>query len=135
MPRNGLIDSGALVAWLDPREEHHGWARETLLGLGGPFFTCEAVLSEAFFLLSEPHSLALEKLLRQGHVGIGLNLAQELPAVLVLVNQYATVPMSLADACLVRMTEILPDSVVITTGSDFKIYRRHRRLVVPCLMP
>ena len=135
MPRNCLIDSGALVALLDPREEHHRWARETFLAQAGPFSTCEAVLSEAFFLLSEPHSRALEKLLRQGHLGIGFNLAQELPAVLDLVNKYATVPMSLADACLVRMAEILPDAVVITTDSDFKIYRRHRRLTVPGLMP
>jgi hypothetical protein len=43
--------------------------------------------------------------------------------------------MSLADACLVRMTETLPDPVILTTDSDFRIYRRHSRQVVPCVIP
>ena len=47
----------------------------------------------------------------------------------------AGAPMSVADACLVRMTETLPDPVIVTTDADFKIYRRHSRQVVPCLMP
>src|SRR4051794_41006558 len=41
--------------------------------------------------------------------------------------EYASVPMSLADACLVRMTEIVPEPVIVTTGSDFRSYRRHSR--------
>jgi hypothetical protein len=43
--------------------------------------------------------------------------------------------MSLADACLVRMTEILAEPVVVTTDTEFRIYRCHGRQVVPCLMP
>jgi len=66
---------------------------------------------------------------------MGLNLADELIQVLDLRAKYADVPMSLADACLVRMSETLPDPVVLTTDADFKIYRRHSRQVVPCLMP
>jgi len=55
--------------------------------------------------------------------------------VLKLVQKYADVPMSLADACLVRMAEMLPDPVVLTTDSDFRVYRRHSRQIVPCVMP
>jgi uncharacterized protein len=43
--------------------------------------------------------------------------------------------MSLADACLVRMTETVSDPLVLTTDSDFAIYRRHSRQVIPCVMP
>ena len=43
--------------------------------------------------------------------------------------------MSLADACLVRMTEVLPDPVLLTTDSDFRIYRRNSRQTIPCLSP
>ena len=50
-------------------------------------------------------------------------------------RKYADVPMSLADGCLVRMTETLPDPLLLTTDSDFRIYRRHSRQVVPCLLP
>ncbi len=135
MPKNCLADSGALVALLDPREEYHRWAQAAFARQPEPWFTCEAVVSEAFFLLPEPHARALEKLLRQGHLRMGLNLADELIQVLDLRAKYADVPMSLADACLVRMSETLPDPVLLTTDADFKIYRRHSRQVVPCLLP
>lgn len=135
MPKSCIVDSGALAALLDPREEHHPWAREIFFRQPGPWLTCEAVVSEAFFLLHEPHARALEKLLRGGQLRLELNLADELVQVLDLRAKYADVPMSLADACLVRMTETLPDPVVLTTDSDFKIYRRHSRQVVPCLLP
>jgi predicted nucleic acid-binding protein len=123
------------VAVLDPREQHHRWAQAAFGRQPEPWFTCEAVVSEAFFLLHEPHARALEKLLRQGHLRMGLNLADELIQVLDLRAKYADVPMSLADACLVRMSETLPDPVVLTTDADFKIYRRHSRQVVPCILP
>jgi predicted nucleic acid-binding protein len=50
-------------------------------------------------------------------------------------EKYADVPMSLADACLVRMTEMVSDAVILTTDRDFQIYRRHGRQVVACLTP
>jgi predicted nucleic acid-binding protein len=52
-----------------------------------------------------------------------------------LMEKYADVPMSLADACLVRMSEAASDAVILTTDRDFRIYRRHGRQVVPCLTP
>jgi len=50
-------------------------------------------------------------------------------------KKYRNVPMSLADACLVRMTEIAADPILMTTDSDFRLYRRHGRQVVPCVTP
>jgi uncharacterized protein len=55
--------------------------------------------------------------------------------VLTLLRKYSDVPMSLADACLVRMSETLADPVILTTDEDFRVYRRHGRQIVPCLMP
>jgi predicted nucleic acid-binding protein len=65
----------------------------------------------------------------------GFSLDGDLESVLKLLQKYADVPMSLADACLVRMAETLPDPVILTTDSDFRIYRRHSRQMVPCVMP
>ncbi len=135
MPKNCIVDSGPLAALLDPREQHHVWARETLSRQAMPWLTCEAALSEAFFLLHPPHALALDQLLSHGHLRVAFSFAEQLPTVLGLRAKYASVPMSLADACLVRMTETTPDPVLVTMDSDFKIYRRHSRQVVPCLMP
>jgi hypothetical protein len=47
----------------------------------------------------------------------------------------ADVPMSLADGCLVRMSEAFSESMILTTDSDFRVYRRHSRQIVPCLTP
>ena len=135
MPKNCIVDSGSLAALLDPREEHHVWARETLSRQPLPWLSCEAVLSEGFFLLHPPHARALDQLLRRGHLRPAFNLTEELLQILALRAKYADVPMSLADACLVRMTETLPDPVVVPTDAAFKIYRRFNRQVVPCLMP
>jgi uncharacterized protein len=59
----------------------------------------------------------------------------DMESVLRLLQKYADVPMSLADACLVRMTETLSDPLVLTTDSDFRVYRRHSRQIIPCVMP
>jgi predicted nucleic acid-binding protein len=50
-------------------------------------------------------------------------------------EKYTDVPMSFADACLVRMAEILPDPILLTTDTDFRVYRRHGRQIIPCAMP
>lgn len=63
------------------------------------------------------------------------DLSSHVPAVLKLMQKYADVPMSLADACLVRMTETHADSLILTTDADFRVYRRHSRQVLPCRMP
>ena len=132
---SSVVDSSALFALLDPREEHHAWASLTFSTLAGPWLTCEAVLTETFFQVHEPQARALSRMLRSGAVRVAFDLQQELTAVLDLRDKYANVPMSLADACLVRMSETLPEPVIVTTDSDFRIYRRHGRRAVPVLMP
>ena len=74
-------------------------------------------------------------MLRRGAITVGFDLARELDPVLGLMRKYAKLPMSLADACLVRTTDTLRDPVVLTTDRDFRVYRRHSRQVVPCRVP
>ncbi len=92
-------------------------------------------MSEAFHFLGTRGAPGLSALLRRRAVLVAFNLANELEPVLKLTRKYANVPMSLADACLVRMSEILPDPVILTTDTDFRIYRRHGRHVVPAVTP
>jgi uncharacterized protein len=68
-------------------------------------------------------------------VVVVFDIANDLEPVLKLMQKYADLPMSLADACLVRMTEMRSDPVILTTDADFRIYRRHGRQVIPCVMP
>ncbi len=135
MPKSCLVDSGVLVALLDPREEHHGWATEVLLTASQPWLTCEAVFSEALFLLHSPHAKALRKLVRCGQLQVAFHLADHVEEVLDLLDKYHDTPMSVADACLVRMSELVADPLVYTTDADFLVYRRYSRQSIPCLMP
>jgi predicted nucleic acid-binding protein len=62
-------------------------------------------------------------------------LVEHFEAVIDLLRKYDDVPISVADACVVRMTELLPRSLALTTDAHFSIYRRHGRKVVPVLLP
>jgi predicted nucleic acid-binding protein len=130
-----LVDAGFLIALLSRRDRHHPWAAAQSPQLAPPWKTSEAVLSEAFHLLGARGRPGLTAILRRRAVVSAFDLADELDRVLNLMQKYADVPMSLADACLVRMTETLADPVILTTDADFRIYRRHSRHVVPCITP
>jgi predicted nucleic acid-binding protein len=135
VPQSVIIDTSGLVALLDPRDQHHKWSRSAVADLSLPWLTCEAVATEAFFLLTGVEADRLMRILRDDRLQMTSALVEDVSSVLDLMQKYASVPMSFADACLVRMTEILPEPVLVTTDADFKIYRRHNRQVIPCLMP
>jgi predicted nucleic acid-binding protein len=132
-----LVDTGPLVALLNRRDRYHRWARDTLDTVEPPLFTCEAVLSEVCFLLStvDGGQDAAVAAVESGIVSIDFSVSAEIASLRTLMRKFADVPMSLADACLVRMSESSRDPVLITLDSDFLIYRRNRRQVVPTLMP
>lgn len=135
MAANVLADASFLVALINRRDAHHEWAAAQSANHPPPWTTCEAALAEAFHLLGAPGAPGLRVLLRRGSLRPAFDLGAQLEPVLKLMEKYADVPMSLADGCLVRMTESLSDSLLLTTDGDFRVYRRHSRQVVPCLMP
>jgi uncharacterized protein len=130
-----LVDAGFLVALLSRRDGNHRWATAQSSQRPPPWRTCEAVLSEAFHLLGTRGDHALAELLRRRAVVSAFDLGGDVEPVLKLMDKYADVPMSLADACLVRMTETASGPTLLTTDSDFRIYRRQGRHVVPCVIP
>ena len=135
MATSALVDSGFLVALLSRRDRNHRWAAAEAPRLLPPWTTCEAVLSEASHLLGGHGTRSLSLLLRRGALVCGYHFSDDMDAVLKLLEKYADVPMSFADACLVRMTETLNDPVLLTTDTDFRIYRRHGRQIIPCVLP
>jgi predicted nucleic acid-binding protein len=135
MARNLLVDAGFVVALLSSRDTHHHWAVTQAQEFPPPWSTCEAVLSEAYHLLGQQGAGSLGSLLRRRALVVALDLAKSVEPVTKLIEKYSDVPMSLADACLVRMTEILADPVILTTDEDFRVYRRHGRRVIPCVTP
>ena len=136
--RTTLVDTGPLVAFLNRRDHHHRWAVDTLAALRPPLLTCEAVLSEAIYLVRSlpAGGEAVMEMLARGVIRPVFRLEDEASAVKTLVARYRDVPMDLADACLVRMTEIYAEPALVTLDTEFRdIYRRHGRKTIPTVLP
>ena len=137
MNRQVILDTGPLVAFLDRQDHYHDWALAAWEDIEPPMLTCESVLSEACFLLAETDGgpAAVMALLERNLIAIKFDLESEAAAVARLMARYANVPMSLADACAVRQSELFSRGRVLTLDADFRIYRRHGRQVIPLLIP
>jgi uncharacterized protein len=137
MSQTFIADTGFLVALLSRDDQHHTWAVQQSSTLQLPLLTCEAVLTETCFLLSRnqnSHRLVFA-LLERGILQISFTLTQECTAIDQLMTRYASVPMSLADACLVRMVEQIPNGIVLALDGDFFIYRKNANQTIPVLYP
>jgi predicted nucleic acid-binding protein len=135
MAENVLVDAGFLVAILTDRDANHRWADLVSEQYPPPWKTCEGALSEAFYVLGRQGTDALAELLHRHTVSCPFQLDDNVEEILALMRKYANVPMSFADACLVRMSETTAQPILLTTDTDFRIYRRHSRQVIPCKMP
>jgi predicted nucleic acid-binding protein len=132
-----IADTGPLVAFLDRRDGYHVWASEQIDLIKPPMLVCEPVLSEAMFLLSH-HTEGREAVLTlvtKGALKIAFSLDEHLDQVRRLVGKYRSVPMSLADACIVCMAELNGGHLVWTIDSDFAVYRKHGRMPLTLIHP
>ena len=132
-----ILDTGPLVAFFRAADQHHAWTVERWRELPAPFHTCEAVIVEALHLLrQEPQAGALLlRFLKQQRIKLDFDLKSQIATVEVLMGAYKNVPMSLADACLVRMAEMIPNSSIFTLDSDFLVYRKHGKRGIPVILP
>ena len=137
MRQRVILDTGPLVAFINRRDRFHQWVRTEWDTIEPPLLTCEAVLAEACFLLQNVYGgkETVISLVNTGVVHVPFRLNEEVVRIGELLTRYQSVPMSLADACLVRMSEQYSGSSVLTMDSDFLIYRKNRNEVIPVIMP
>jgi predicted nucleic acid-binding protein len=129
-----ILDAGPLIAAINSRDHHHRWARETLERLGPPFYSCPEAMAEAAAMTGRP--AAIVEMIQAKEIVLAFDLSGETAGVLALLKKYRDREMDLADACIVRMTELMRDCRVITLDrSDFAIYRRNGRGVIPVIVP
>jgi predicted nucleic acid-binding protein len=129
-----IADTGLLVAAADPHDRYHAWAAEALRR-HAPFPTCEAVVLETAWVLGSP--VAVLGLLARGDLVVdpAFDFVTEIPRLLELCRKYGDRSMDLADACLVRTTELTVRCKIWTVDRAFVAYRRHGRQAVPCEFP
>jgi uncharacterized protein len=132
-----LCDMGPLVAFLNRSDQYHSWAKRQFDQISPPLLTCEAVISEAVFLLQSDGLSAdpLFEAIDRGKVQTIFSADAHWPDLRRLIRKYQDLPMSFADACLVRMSELVESCQVITADGHFRVYRRHGRPVIPLLSP
>ena len=132
-----LVDSGPLVALLVARDQYHDWAVRQFERITAPLLTCEAVLSETQFLVHRfgGNPLVVLDMVARGALNLAFQVEDEIDRLRELQATYRNLPMSLADACLVRMSELHSRCRVFTTDSDFRTYRRNGRQVISVLLP
>jgi uncharacterized protein len=131
-----ILDSGPLVAWLCPRDEHHAWVRRTFQEIAPGSIVCEAVLAEVCHLaakegVARARVIEFVRRLRINPV----SLVTELETIGSLLDRYADAPMDFADACVVRLAEIHLDATVCTTDSHFRFFRKNGQDAIQLLAP
>jgi uncharacterized protein len=132
-----IVDAGPLVASFDRAERHHRWVVERIEELDPPLLVCEPVLAEAAYLLRSYSrgQDALFELLSKGALNLAFPMEEHLGALRRMLAKYSDKPMSLADACIVRMAEIYEFHSVLTLDSDFLVYRKHGRIPLTLIHP
>jgi predicted nucleic acid-binding protein len=129
-----ILDAGPLIAALNRGDRHHRWARDTIARLGPPFHSCPEAMAEAAAMTGQP--IAIVEMIEAGEIVLAFDLAAQAASVRLLLKRYADREMDLADACLVRMTELVRDCRVITLDRvDFSVYRRNGRDLIPIIAP
>lgn len=132
-----IADTGVIVGLIYEKDQWHDFAIEKAANLPVPYFTCESAITESCFLL---HHLPdgeqkILQMIERGVLEINFSLSYEAENIRNLMKKYADVPMSLTDACLVRMSETIENSVVFTIDSDFLIYRKDGKKKIPLIYP
>ena len=130
----GIADTGFLVAFANRHDIHHAWAVSLASRVTEPLLTCEPVLAEtAFHLQNVALTLAM---IDEGLVTIAFSCSEHLAHLAALATRYADRHPDLADLCLIRMSELHPRHTVLTVDrDDFRVYRRHKREVIPLACP
>ena len=129
-----ILDAGPLIAALNRDDHHHRWARETIGHLGPPFHSSPEAMAEAAAMTGQP--AAIVEMIQAGEIVLSFNLSEQAASVLALLKKYADRNMDLADACIVRMTELVRDCRVVTLDrADFSFCRRSARDLIPIIAP
>ncbi|HWA28010.1 MAG TPA: PIN domain-containing protein [Lacunisphaera sp.] len=130
-----IVDTGPLVGFLDADDQWHDWSVARFNELPGPYLTCEAVISEASYLLGAQGDDKLLEMVEAGVLEVVALLPREASKLRQVMKRHAG-RVQYADACLLRLSELHPAARVVTTDTrDFRIYRHNRSERLPLICP
>ena len=128
-----IIDTGPIIGFLSEKDQHNKWSFKALGQHEPPFYTCEAVLMEAFYRLRKKTHNGVQQLsglLGAGFIEVDYSIKNNIQRPLQLMSIYDQ--MDFADACIVTMTEETRNCLVLTVDyNDFSTYRRNGKDEIP----
>jgi uncharacterized protein len=125
MAVDALIDTGGMLAVLDPRDPWHEHCLETVRQLRRPLVTSAAALTELFYLVRRER-IDMEvawTFLQSGAIMVGSIGDADFPHLHSLMSKYADLPMDFADATLVHLARRESIHTILTVDRDFETYR------------
>jgi len=140
MAANCLVDTGAIIAYLDRRDEWHELCRDAFAQLHVPLLTSTAALTELFHISKRRlEEGVVWTFLRSGVIVVGTISTDDFPHLHALMSRYAYRPMDFTDATLVLLAQRESITRIFTVDhADFETYRvsgRRRFTIVPVTRP
>jgi uncharacterized protein len=135
MPEH-IVDTGPLVGWINRRDQWHRWSVSVMEALATPLISCESVIAEAAWHLRDSREAVdrLYGLIEAGALRIVPLLPDHIAHLRALSAKY--VEMDFCDAAVVRLSEMHPRAVVLTTDTQhFTVYRRFQNKPIPVFHP
>ena len=123
-----LLDTSVIVALFDSTDANHDLCDAAIAELIQPFVTCEAVITEACYLLRK-YPKAVEAILaniESGVFRIPLRLERSVSSIRTIQRKYADVPADFADVCLIQLADEIETGRILTLDAHFVQYRWRR---------
>ena len=122
-----LIDAGPLIALFNNSDRYHQSVLEFIRDYQGVLLTTWPVITEVCYMLNFSNQAQTDflKWISIGAVRIHEIGNLSMDRLIELINKYNDVPMDLADASLVLVSEETVITEIISIDSDFNIYRNN----------
>lgn len=126
--KNTLIDAGPIISLFDRSDKYHLASMAFLESFKGKLISTWPVITECMYMLRFSNKVQLNFLrwIYRGAITIVPIENDDLYRLTTLIEKYQDVPMDLADASLILVSEKLSVKDIITIDSDFYVYRTIR---------
>jgi len=123
--KNTLIDAGPIIALFNKNDKYHKKILNFLNEYNGILTTSWPVITEVSHMLAYnvETQIDLMKWINRGGIKIEQIEIEDIQRIIELSEKYSDIPMDLADASLVVLSERLKIKEIITIDTDYYIYR------------
>ncbi|MGM0365661.1 MAG: type II toxin-antitoxin system VapC family toxin [Actinomycetota bacterium] len=123
--KNTLIDAGPLIALFNKSDKYHEEIKEFIKNYSGLLTTSWPVITEVCHMLDFNINAQIDflKWIKLDGLKVEDIKTEEIDIIIKLSEKYSDIPMDLADATLVVISERLGVKEIITIDSDYYIYR------------